>query len=306
MRKLDFVIVGTFKSATSSIAFDLQGHSQISLCSPKDPYYFLADYCHTLKSPVGFLEDHHNACVYGDAEFEASFPKPCGEDIISGEATPLYLYRHENCIENIKTNNPDMKIVIILRNPVERAYSNIMHNLKDQYETKDLMELIGNFEESETEELHPFFHYVKAGFYSDQVKAFMENFKNTKVITYDDYVNNHHATLEELYSFLGVPYEAPQEGIVQLNKTGVPRNRLLHKFILEENLLKRILRPIYRLIFRDARKRKTIAETVKNRNIEKPELPREFVLALNKIYEPDLQKLSDFLDTDFRKIWGMK
>jgi len=304
VKKLDFVIVGTFKSATSSLAFQLQGHSDVNIPYPKDPYIFLKDYCSTLEKPVVFLKDHHKSAVYDDDKFDLSFDLSKNGSALCGEATPLYLYKHEEAIKNIKTNNPDMKIIIVLRNPGERAFSNYMHNIKDGFEERSFSDVIKQYKTTEIESLHPFFHYIKAGFYYQQVKAYLDAFDNVQVILYDDISSDSEAVMSSIYDFLKIDKQPQKVKISRLNKTGKIKNKKLHSFILQESGIKNILRPIYRFFIRDVQKRKRISEKIKNKNIEKPLLNAEDRGHLSTIFSEDTKELSKLLNKPLDKIWS--
>jgi hypothetical protein len=304
VKKLDFVIVGTFKSATSSLAFQLQAHSDVNIPHPKDPYIFLKEYCSTLEKPEVFLKDHHKSAIYDDDEFDQSFDLNKNSSALCGEATPLYLYKHEEAIKNIKANNPDMKIIIVLRDPAQRAFSNYMHNIKDGFEERTFSEAIEQYRITETENVHPFFHYIKAGFYYQQVKAYLNAFDNVHIVLYDDISSDPEAVMSSIYSFLKIENKPQNEKIARLNKTGIIKNKKLHKFILQESGIKSILRPIYRFFIRDVQKRKRISEKVKNRNIAKPFLNAKDKEAMSVLYSEDIKALSKLLNISLDKSWS--
>ena len=304
MKKLDFVIVGTFKSATSTIAFQLQGHPEVNIPSPKDPYIFLKDYCSTLTEPKGFLEEHHNSSIYDDKLFEQSFDLTKKDSALCGEATPLYLYKHEEAIKNLKANNKDMKIIIVLRNPGERAFSNYMHNVKDNYEQRSFSDVIDQYKVTETDNIHPFFHYINAGFYFKQVKAYLDSFENVHVIVYEEFSNNPDTVMSAIYDFLQINNQSHSKKVSRLNKTGKIKNKKLHAFILQESGVKSILRPIYRFFIRDVQKRKRIAEKIKNKNIEKPLINEKDKESISALYSDDIKKLSNLLNISLDNIWS--
>ncbi len=303
MKKLDFVIVGTFKSATSTLAYHFQGHPEVSIPTPKDPYYFLKNYCAKLVSPSDYLKRHHDSCIYDDDEFERLFENKTGTSLKFGEATPLYLYRFNEAIENIKRNNPKMKIVIVLRNPVERAFSNYMHNKKDKYENREFSDVINSYNENEKEGLHPFFHYVKAGFYHAQVQAYKEAFNDVCIISFEELTKEPEVVINKVAKFLGVSKFYHVESQTQLNKTGIVRNQFVYDFLLKESPVKSMLRPIYRFFVGSAKTRRKLAETVKNKNLKSLELNIEDRKRLETIYRKDVKKLSNFLQDDFGRRW---
>lgn len=302
---IDFVIAGTFKGASSTLAYELGRHRQISIPRPKDPYYYLSAATDSLTGPERFMQAHRAGVVQDSAAFAALFPDDGGATL-KGDATPLYMYCHDLVISAIQADNPDAKIVLILRNPVDRAFSNYNHNVKDGYESRSFAACIDSWEENERFPLHPFFHYIRAGFYDAQVAAWQAAFTDVKVITYEQIGTDAHLVLNEIASFLGIePDFEPREDAIRLNKSGKPRSAFLHRFILQENSFKRMLRPIYRAVLRSPHARKQVAERVKNFNIESQKMAASDRARLNALYAPDIAKISERVGMDLLGRWGL-
>ena len=302
---VDFVIAGTFKGASSTLAFELARHVEISIPNPKDPYFYLGSLDPGLTGPPDFMQGHRAGTVLDRRSLEALFPDDDGATQ-KGDATPLYLYCHEHAIPAIQADNPDTKIVIILRNPADRAFSNFNHNVKDGFEKRDFSVCVENWEQTERYPLHPFFHYVRAGFYDAQVAAYQAAFKHIKVITYEQVVNDIHLALNEIADFLGVEpgFERGRDAI-RLNKSGSPRFPALHQFILHENPIKSALRPLYRSLLRNPQARKRLAERVKNLNIESQEMLAVDRAELNALYANDIASVSERVGLDLATRWDL-
>lgn len=298
---IDFVIVGTFKSASSTLAYELGQRPEIEIPKPKDPYFYLRALAGTYTGAPDFLEAHYAGAVTDAAGFDALFgAKPAA---LRGEATPLYLYCHEQAIPALKADNPDARIVIVLRNPVDRAYSNYKHNVKDGFETQSFADCIADWEARERLPLHPFFHYVRAGLYDAQVAAWQAAFDDVLVVSYDNVESHPHEVLNRIAGFLDIaPTFAPRE-IIRLNKSGKPRSRLLHDFILKENPVKRLLRPVYRALVGNRATRKAISERVKNVNLKSGDMSAAERAALMAVYGDDLERLSQRPGCGFVKSW---
>ena len=300
---IDFVIAGTFKGASSTLAFELGEHPQISIPKPKDPYFYLAALDADLTGSEFFMRAHRDSSVLDRASFEALFPEDNGATL-KGEATPLYLYCHDYAIPAIQADNPQARIVIILRNPADRAFSNFNHNVKDGFEARSFAECIDSWENTEVYPLHPFFHYVRAGFYDAQVAAWQAAFADVKIVNYEQVVTDLHLVLNEIANFLDIPADfQPREEIIRLNKSGKPRYPALHRFIMQENPVKTVLRPLYRAVLRNPYTRKRVAERVKNFNIESQVMDAADRARLNAIFADDIALLSQRPGCGFVKSW---
>lgn len=298
---IDFAIVGTFKSASSTLAYELSQRPEIEIPKPKDPYYYLRELAGRYTGNPDFLKAHYAGAVTDAAGFDALFGTKPGA--LRGEATPLYLYCHEQAIPALKADNPDVRIVIVLRDPVDRAWSNYKHNVKDGFESQPFADCIADWETRDHLPLHPFFHYVRAGLYDAQVAAWQAAFDHVLVVSYDDVEARPHEVLNQIARFLDIaPNFAPKE-VIRLNKTGQPRSRLLHDFILKENPVKRLLRPVYRALVGSRVRRKAISERVKNLNLKSGDLPVPERAALMAVYGADLERLSQRPGCGFVKSW---
>ncbi|WP_370191576.1 sulfotransferase [Qipengyuania sp.] len=301
---IDFVIAGTFKAASSTLSYELAKHSEVFVPKPKDPHYYVGGFFRSLEGPEEFLKHQHSHATYARAEFEALY-EPVGK-ALKCDATPLYLYCHEQAIPAIQADNPDAKIVIILRNPADRAFSNFNHNVKDGFENRSFSSCIDQWEETERFPMHPFFHYVRAGFYDAQVAAYLAAFEHVKVVTYDQVVTDIHLVLNEIAEFLGInPEFKPRSDAIQLNKSGLPRFPALHRFILQENPIKNALRPLYRSVLRNPYTRKRVAERVKNFNIESQQMAPAERARLYALYSSDIERVSERVGMDLARRWGI-
>lgn len=298
---IDFVIVGTFKSASSTLAWELGQRTEIEIPTPKDPYYFLAQLAGSYTGPEAFLQAHYAGAVTDAASFDAMFGQKPGA--LRGEATPLYMYCHEQAIPALQIDNPDARIVIVLRNPVDRAFSNYKHNVKDGYETRPFTECIATWEKTEHLPRHPFFHYVRAGLYDAQVAAWQAAFENVLVVSYADVAARPHQVLNEIAGFLGITPDFEPREVIRLNKSGKPRSRVLHDFIRQENPVKSILRPIYRALVSNRATRKALSERVKNFNLKSGDLPASERAALIAVYADDIARLATRPGCGFAKNW---
>ena len=298
---IDFVIVGTFKSASSTLAYELGQRPEIEIPKPKDPYYYLRALAGHYTGNPDFLAAHYASAVTNPFEFKALFGAKPGA--LHGEATPLYLYCHEQAIPALRADNPDARIVIVLRNPADRAWSNYNHNVKDGYESRTFAACIADWEKREHLPLHPFFHYVRAGLYDTQVAAWQTAFEHVLVVCYDDVAARPHEVLNRIAGFLDLAPNFEPKEVIRLNKSGQPRSRLLHEFIRTESPLKRLLRPIYRTLVGNRATRKAISERVKNLNIQSRDLPASERAALNAVYAEDLARLATRPGCAFVRDW---
>jgi len=207
LRIPDFFIVGSAKSGTTSLWNWLGQHPEIFMT--KDI---------RLKE-LGHYADHYRLENLKDYLF---YFREAKNNQLIGEVCNAYLTAPESP-SKIKKDNPNAKIIIILRNPVGRAYSLYNWSLKEGYETAPTFELALEKEKKllggkTLEEIGPevikdpvqtyfrHYFYFASGFYSRQIKRYFDIFgrENCLVIIFDDLKQNPCAILEEIFEFLEV------------------------------------------------------------------------------------------------------
>ncbi|MEP6604093.1 MAG: sulfotransferase domain-containing protein, partial [Spartobacteria bacterium] len=167
--KLDFILIGAQKSGTTALHYYLQKHRRICLGDQQEMHFFDEDKIFAAPS-VDYGQLHRH------------FPR-IGRSTIAGECTPSYLYC-ESAAQRIHDYNPQIKLLVLLRNPIERAFAHWnMQRFKGR-EPLDFFEAV----KSERTRLSgaPFvvarsFAYVDRGFYARQLDRFFQFFPREQV-----------------------------------------------------------------------------------------------------------------------------
>lgn len=199
----DFLIVGVQKGGTTALSTFLQGHPQLEMSSPKEVHFFDRQSV-TKQSPE---EIRHSALQ----AYEGVFSKDSAK--LRGEATPIYCYFPES-LRAIEQYRPDIKLIILLRDPVERAYSHYQMehgrgNEKLPFWLALLLEskrLRGDREKFSEESSHRRHSYRDRGYYARQLEYLFTLFAKDQVLILDnsDLRVKHKVTLSRVFSFLGV------------------------------------------------------------------------------------------------------
>ena len=135
-----------------------------------------------------------------------NFFRGAKDEIAIGEASPAYLYNIKSP-ELISEHLPGVKLIVILRHPTERAYSNFLHLRKSAREKFEDFEMAIDIEDKRiNENWSPLYHYIRKGYYSQQLNRYYSRFpkENIKVILFEEFINNTEETLKDLFLFLNV------------------------------------------------------------------------------------------------------
>jgi len=267
----DFLIVGAAKSGTTSLYDWLRQHPHIFMPAVKEPNYFSA-----IANANHINEWREYVCLFSAAKD--------GQRI--GEASVSYLFFHERAIPLIKEKLGSPKIIIILRNPVERAFSHYLYYCKLGREKAPFYLTIDqNYTVNDPWKIRN--PYLDMGFYYKQVKDYKDNFLDVRTYLYEDLKYRGGEMLRDLFTFLGVDPDFEPVRTIR-NQSGIPRNSLL-RAILSNDWLNGAIIPRIPYWF------KSIARELL---LEKPSLGSEERRKLIGVYKEDIERLSVLIDRD--------
>ncbi len=203
----DFLIVGAAKSGTSSLHSYLSRHPDIYMPEKRKELYFWHVVSNKNKSIVDRLGKE---CVPLKLEDYLSYFENAKEDQFTGEACPSYLYYYEHVLDNLKKYHSswsDIKIIIILRNPIDRIASQYKFVCKKNLDPESLSfsaSLAAERDRLKNNKMLPDLFYTDVSKYVDQVSFYLNNFNNVHVCLYDELKDRPKELLEELCKFIGV------------------------------------------------------------------------------------------------------
>jgi len=195
----DFLVVGSARAGTTSLQRYLRQHPGLFLPKLKEPCFF------------SFAEDKATY-KHGKFAFAVRDPKKyldlfetAEKEQVRGEISTPYLYLYEKTIANIRKYHPhadQLKILILLRNPADRAFSQYMWRVRDGREPLSFEEAIAAEQKRKQEGYSFDYFYTDRGFYFSQVKAYLDAFQNVKIVLLDDLKERPMEMLSEICEFL--------------------------------------------------------------------------------------------------------
>jgi len=291
----NFLIIGAAKSGTTALYRYLYDHPQIFMSERKELHYF--SYPETSKLTRG-PDVYQRISVSTLDEYKSYFAEVKGQTAI-GEASPTYLY-FPACALRIKKTLPGVKLIAILRNPVERAYSAFMHAVRDGWEPlTDFSAALAQEQDRIRNGWEIVWHYTQAGFYHQQLTHYYELFdaSRLKVLLYDDLVDDPVNFYKAVTRFLGVDDSFVPDFSVHPNVSGRIRSRLVYnltnRLFLKPNLFKSLSR---RMLPEKVRWRFTTR--VRNMNINREPFPEEIRAKLVPIFRNDINHLQELIGRD--------
>lgn len=235
MKLPDFLGVGTARAGTTSLHYYLRQHPGLFLPTQKEPCFFCFN-----GEKLDYKNGKFSFAVLEKEEYFRLFNKAKPEQRCGEISTP-YLYLHDHTIKKIKQYYPQNElpsIVILLRNPVDRAYSHYLWKVRDGREKLSFDQAL-KIEASRMKENYSFdYFYAARGLYFESVQNFLNNFSSVKIIVYEDLKNNVEGTLKELCRFLGVRDDFKFLLREELNSSTMPRFAALGNIMTTESKFK--------------------------------------------------------------------
>jgi hypothetical protein len=228
-----FVIAGAPKAGTTALHAGLATHPRLFLSPVKEPKYYLTDGRPPPRSRHRGPGDAHSAreWVWRRADYLALFDA-APTNAVRGESTPFYLYdrtAHSRLVGDV----PDVKVVVVVRDPVDRAWSNWVHLRADGLEPEsDFLTAVRRESRRVEHGWAPFWHYRALGRYGEQLRDLYRHLPREQVLVlrYRQLVDSPRETLDRVSHFLGVAaglaHAVPPEN-VKPYVADTPRHRVL-------------------------------------------------------------------------------
>lgn len=251
----DFIVIGTQRGGTTSLFNYITRHSEIYPSFPKEVHYYSNHY----HKGIDWYRSH-----FPLARTKSWAARRHNRTIMTGEATPYYL-SHPRAPQRASRDLPNLLMIILLRNPIDRAYSHYYHEVNMGVETLSFEEAISREEERlavelvklQTDENYQSFNlqhfsYLSRGVYIDQLERWDRFFDREQmlILKSEKFFEEPLQSLHEVMAFLGVtrqelagfkPYNASRYPQMDpstkdhLKDYFKPYNQRLYQY-LEENL----------------------------------------------------------------------
>ena len=291
----NFLIIGAAKAGTSSLFAYLGQHPDVFISPAKEPNFFALEGQRV--SFAGPGDSIINQASITDFEkYEALFKAAKGARAI-GEASTAYLYMPA-AAPAIRRHVPDVRLIAILRDPAERAYSSYLHMHRDGREP------LASFQEAlEAEEARVrdnwehLWHYTRLGFYHAQLRRYYDLFPREKIAVwlYDDFEADPRRVLREVFAFLEVDPSFEPDMSVRHKVAGTPRSKALHAVLTRPNPAKALAKQLL-----PANVRSLLYGAMMQRNIveHRERLPDDTRRMLHRLYRSDVERLSLLIGRD--------
>jgi len=282
----NFLIIGAMKSGTTALYYYLEQHPEIYMSPVKEPNFFSS-------------QEQENAAdtVTDIGAYQHLFRGASGEKAI-GEASHSYLYEPRAAAE-IRRYIPEARLIAILRNPINRAYSHFLHMVRSGAEPVDDFAQALREEKVGIRRERTFQDYIGRGLYYEQLERYFGIFprEQVRVYLYEDLSDAPVRTVQDAFRFLEVDDSFVPDVSLRRNVSGQPKYRTLDGLLRRQSRIKHAAK-----IYLPARLRWRLSrafDDLKTRNlVGPPPLQSEVRRQLIGVYREDILKVQDLIHRD--------
>ncbi|RDH88928.1 MAG: hypothetical protein DIZ77_05430 [endosymbiont of Seepiophila jonesi] len=249
VKPIDVMIIGAEKSGTTSLVRYVGSHPQVCTHDKREMNYFV-----------------------NDEEFEAGYPaayaryfSPCTDTGIRIIAKSVAVSGNPTAVQRLHAHNPDVHLVMVLRNSIDRAYSAYWHakrrGWEDAADFETAIERELSAECDESREGNDGTTYLRKGIYADQIAALQVIFspRQVHVFTFDELKENPLSICRALFSVIGVDESFEPDVSVRFNKAAQARSPQLAKVLSYRGKIKKIIRRLLPRRVSDRLKQRLVA-----------------------------------------------
>ena len=291
------IVIGAPRSGSTTLYEGLRRHPDVFMSPNKEPGFFRH-----------YLDTEHNTGPGDDApirvgvtdlrEYQSLFSGVASERIV-GEASVVYL-GSETAADAIQSCVPDARLIAVLRNPADRAYSQFSQHVQQGREPLNSFDAaIAAEPERLAAGWSPFWGYVELGFYARHLKRYRARFPEAQigVFLYDDLKEDLPGFMRQVFAFLEIDQEFDPRLAEHINASGNPRSRFLHRFLTGNNAVKEALKPL--VPYRARVVTRNIRTNIANRNlVSAPAMSNEVRRELLDRFRDDIHELEQMIDRD--------
>jgi len=284
----NFICPGAQKSATTTLHDILIQHPNIYLPENKETHFFDKD--EKYDKGIDFYLNEY----YSDIKNEK----------IIGDITPGYMFFEDSVKRIYNTLGDNIKIIFMLRNPVERAYSHYWMSYRRTYESKSFEKGI-ELEQERIKKCYfnrSHFSYIERGYYARQIKRFLEFFpkENMKFVIFEDFINNTENSIEDILSFLNLDDDYYLKMNKKSNAAFLPKFRKITEFLRKPpNIVKKLSSV---LPIKAKSKIVKAINKINQQDFDKPKMKTVTKRKLINVYYKDIRELENIINKDL-SLW---
>ncbi|CAN5138791.1 hypothetical protein BH20ACT5_BH20ACT5_07880 [soil metagenome] len=288
-----FLVAGAARSGTTALIEGLRSHPRVFVTQPKEPHYFALHGEPACFTGPGDAATINRVAVTDRAGYLGLYPE--GHDYLAlGDGSVSTLHYAEHAAPEILRINPELRVVLLLRDPVDRAFSSYQYLRGRGFEPhEDFLTAVAEEPSRRQEGWHHLWHYTAMSRYADGLETLRGALGPDRVGVwfYDDFDRDPDAVFAAVLRFIGVPVEPGYTGAVtRVNVSGASRAAPIHRsiqWITRNEVLRRLVKRLTSYRFREFVRRSAVRPTA---------VPAAARRALDPLFADDLRRLARLVD----------
>lgn len=282
----------------------LKGRPDVFLTYPKELRFFAKEGAPDFRGPGDDEAVNRNWVTSWD-DYCGHFATVNGEKAI-GEASPFYLCSEE-APRRIRTFLPDAKLIVVLRDPVERAFSSFMYIRRWGWEPlADFSQALELEDRRRRDNWEYLWQYRKLGLYGAQIERYLNVFPREQISIdlFDELESDPIDFTRSLCAFLGIDSDFRPRIPDRVNMSGRPRSRVLQRIVDRQNAIRSLARYVVPKPYR-----KSIRVALTQNNLQQDDMPCDVEKDLRAFYRPDIERLEGLIGRDlsaWRRSFGWR
>jgi hypothetical protein len=302
-RPPDFVVAGAARAGSTAVVESLRSHPDVFVTQPKEPHYLAyAGGRPEFSGPGDEATINSVAVTEQDAYLRLFHAAADGQ--VRGEGSVSTLYQHDRALPRLADLNPQARVVLILRNPVDRAYSSFQYLRNRGYEEQpDFLAAVAEEEDRRRAGWHHLWHYTAMSHYADAVAHTLEVFGEDRVLVcwYDDLATRPDETLHRVHAFVGADpaRRSTDEASGRVNASGTPKRAWVQGAIhraAQHHALKTVVKTVVPFAAR---------ERIRNANLTTQSVSDTDREQLAPVFQDDLTRLEGVLARPVPSRWQL-
>lgn len=290
MKLPNFIIIGVQKAGTSSIYGYLKQHPQVYMSPIKETNFWT----NIAKDSQSNETASQKKRIMTFEQYTQLF-EGVQDEIAIGEASPNYLFHYQISADLIQKNLRDAKLIAILRDPSERAYSDYLMHIRDaKYSGKTLTEQLQTSPQTS--------YTLRKGLYYQPLKHYIDKFgsEQVKVYLYEDLCQAPTKFMQSMYGFLGVDPTFDPDMSHRAQQGKLPKNQAVNNILRTKNPIRTAAANTLKIFLPFEVRQSLRNQLLEINSIDKKQIPlspQERKLLVN-YYRDDILKLQDLINRD--------
>lgn len=293
LRLPEFIVIGAARSGTTALYSYLRQAPDVFMPAVKEPNFFA--YEGKSLSCQGPGADFINNSVTDIKAYKALFDQ-AEAGMICGEASPLYLFE-PRAPERIRHHVPDAKMIAILRNPIDQAFSHFLYAARLRIEPiEDFTEALAAADDRLARGWQPLFGYADFPRYGEQLERYFTRFPRDQFLirTYEELCGNPEQVMSDSLAFIGADPAFVPDLSNKPNAGGTPKNRAFQDFLMKSNPITKAIGYVV-----PTESRRKIRDRLASFNLRQDQsMPKEARTILKTRLSGDIRKLETLIDRD--------